>query len=162
MRRVRHLPPGRFIRRTLCLLRTVCLAASRAGKLRDCGEPQWVFGSDQGMGLISEVFTSDSLSKVQGSIAIGHVRYSTAGESNINNAQPLMVNCREGQIAIAHNGNLVNAVTLRNELNEEGVVFLTNSDTEVIVNLIARNYQNGIVEAIKKVSGIIKALMRLC
>mgnify|MGYP003602120745 CR=1 FL=1 len=110
----------------------------------------------RGMGLISEVFTSDSLSKVQGSIAIGHVRYSTAGESNINNAQPLMVNCREGQIAIAHNGNLVNAVTLRNELNEEGVVFLTNSDTEVIVNLIARNYQNGIVEAIKKVSGIIK------
>ncbi len=110
----------------------------------------------RGMGLVSEVFTSDALSKKEGSIAIGHVRYSTAGESNINNAQPLMVNCREGQLAIAHNGNLVNANELREQLSDEGVVFLTNSDTEVIVNLIARNYQNGIVEAIKKVSKIIQ------
>ncbi|MFA0816610.1 MAG: amidophosphoribosyltransferase [Anaerofustis sp.] len=110
----------------------------------------------RGMGLVSEVFTSDALSKVDGRIAIGHVRYSTAGESNINNAQPLMVNCREGQIAIAHNGNLTNTVSLRNALNDDGVVFLTRSDTEVIVNLIARNYQKGIVEAIKKISGIIR------
>lgn len=110
----------------------------------------------RGMGLVSEVFTSESLSKIKGRIAIGHVRYSTAGESNINNAQPLMVNCKDGQVAIAHNGNLINACDLRDKLSDDGVVFLTNSDTEVIINLIARNYQKGIVEAIKKVSTIIK------
>ena len=110
----------------------------------------------RGMGLVSEIFTSEQLSNIRGTIAIGHARYSTAGESNINNAQPLLVNCRDGQIALAHNGNLVNVKDLRNQLIDEGVVFLTDNDTEVIVNLIARNYQKGIVEAIKKVASIIR------
>jgi glutamine phosphoribosylpyrophosphate amidotransferase len=77
----------------------------------------------RGMGLVSEVFTSDALSKVDGRIAIGTCTLLHCGRSNINNAQPLMVNCREGQIAIAHNGNLTNTVSLRNALNDDGVVF---------------------------------------
>lgn len=115
----------------------------------------------RGMGLVSDVFTSKAAHEMPGRLAIGHVRYSTAGASNIINAQPQMVNCRDGQIAIAHNGNLVNAKALRDIIIEQGGVFSTDTDTEVILNLIARNYSQGIVEAIKRVSQVIRGAYAL-
>lgn len=89
-----------------------------------------------GMGLVSHVFDEDSLSKLKGHIAIGHNRYSTRGSSKLNNAQPFLVGDGERQIAIAHNGNIINAERLRKELDEQHYHFNTSSDTEVIANLI--------------------------
>ncbi len=110
----------------------------------------------RGMGLVGDVFNTSELQEIEGDIAIGHVRYSTAGESDLKNAQPLTVKCKDWDIALAHNGNLVNADALKNMLQDEGVIFMTNSDTEVIANLIARNYKLGIVSALKRVMQIIK------
>jgi amidophosphoribosyltransferase len=93
----------------------------------------------KGLGLVSDVFDAASLAKLAGSSAIGHVRYSTAGGSQIENAQPIMVRYFEGDLAIAHNGNLTNAVDLRARLVSEGAIFQTTSDSEVIVHLIARS-----------------------
>lgn len=93
----------------------------------------------RGIGLVSDVFASGSLDRLQGHIAIGHNRYSTTGGSHIQNAQPLVVNFREGKLAIGHNGNLVNALELRREMEEQGSIFQTTSDTEVILHLIARS-----------------------
>ena len=115
----------------------------------------------RGMGLVGDVFTSEELKKQKGEIAIGHVRYSTAGDSDIKNAQPLTVNCKDWQIALAHNGNLVNADAIKNMLQDEGVIFMTSSDTEVIANLIARNYKFGIVETLKRVGQIVKGAYAL-
>jgi amidophosphoribosyltransferase len=91
----------------------------------------------KGMGLVSEVFDDSTLTKLQGNSAIGHVRYSTTGESKIENAQPLLVKSKYGPIAVSHNGNLVNYWDLRKELEEDGRVFLTDSDTEVISHLLS-------------------------
>lgn len=115
----------------------------------------------RGMGLVSEVFTSRELAAIEGEMAIGHVRYSTCGESNINNAQPFMANAKEGKIAIAHNGNLVNASALREMLIDDGVVFVGESDTEVILNFIARNSRSGVIESIKRVSQVISGAYSL-
>lgn len=93
----------------------------------------------RGIGLVSDVFAAGSLDRLQGHIAIGHNRYSTTGGSHIQNAQPLVVNFREGKLAIGHNGNLVNALELRREMEEQGSIFQTTSDTEVILHLIARS-----------------------
>jgi amidophosphoribosyltransferase len=92
----------------------------------------------RGVGLVSDVFSGGSLEPLRGSIAIGHNRYSTTGGSQLQNAQPLLVNFREGKLAIAHNGNLVNALALREEMEAKGSIFQTTSDTEVILHLIAR------------------------
>ncbi|MBN2898377.1 MAG: amidophosphoribosyltransferase [Clostridia bacterium] len=103
------------------------------------------------MGLVQEIFTKEVLHRLEGGdIGIGHVRYSTTGESYVANAQPLVVNYKGGSIALAHNGNLVNANTLRDELEEQGSIFQTSIDSEVIANLIARNYSLGLKEAIVK------------
>lgn len=110
----------------------------------------------KGMGLVQEVFDGQDFDKLKGDIAIGHVRYSTTGDSELNNAQPLVVNYKKGAISLAHNGNLVNAVELREILEEHGVVFQTSIDTEVIVNLLARYSEKGIVDAIQKVVAILK------
>lgn len=115
----------------------------------------------KGMGLVSEIFRGDSISNLEGNIGIGHVRYSTTGESHIENAQPLVVNYKNNQIALAHNGNLVNARALREMLEDNGVVFQTTIDSEVIVNLIARGLKNGIVESIKRMVEIIKGAYAL-
>ena len=92
-----------------------------------------------------------------GTIAIGHVRYSTAGDSNVDNAQPILIECAHGQIAIAHNGNLVNASELKDELGRHGAIFQTSTDTEVILHLYARSRavttDEAIVEAISHVQG---------
>ncbi len=90
------------------------------------------------MGLVSEAFTLDVLRKLPGKSAIGHVRYSTAGSSELKNAQPFVVDYAKGGLAIAHNGNLTNAHLIRSELESNGSIFQSNMDTEVIVHLIAR------------------------
>jgi amidophosphoribosyltransferase len=90
------------------------------------------------MGLVSDAFNRDVLSRLPGSTAIGHVRYSTAGSSELRNAQPFLFEYAGGSIAIAHNGNLVNATELRAELEAAGSLFQTSSDTEVIVHLMAK------------------------
>lgn len=90
------------------------------------------------MGLVNEVITPENLDKLHGDIAIGHVRYSTAGSSVRANAQPLVTKYVKGQLAIAHNGNLVNAVDLREELEKNGAIFQTTIDSEVIAYLVAK------------------------
>ncbi|HEX4419555.1 MAG TPA: amidophosphoribosyltransferase [Kofleriaceae bacterium] len=90
------------------------------------------------MGLVSDVFNREVLAGLPGSTAVGHVRYSTAGSSELRNAQPFLFEYAGGQLAIAHNGNIVNANELRAELDASGSIFQTNSDTEVIVHLMAK------------------------
>lgn len=109
------------------------------------------------MGLVQEVFNSDILDRLPADIGIGHVRYSTTGESYVSNAQPLVVRYKGGSIALAHNGNLVNAMDIRTRLEDEGSIFQTSIDTEVIANLIAKNYHLGIkeavIESVKEIKG---------
>ncbi|MGN0316501.1 MAG: amidophosphoribosyltransferase [Lachnospira sp.] len=111
------------------------------------------------MGLVNEVFNPESLEKLKGNIGVGHVRYSTAGSSVRENAQPLVINYVKGTLGMAHNGNLLNAVELRDELSYTGAIFQTTIDSEVIAYLIARERLNvGTVEdavknAMKKIKG---------
>jgi amidophosphoribosyltransferase len=100
------------------------------------------------MGLVADIFTEDVLKSVRGMLAIGHTRYSTAGDSALLNAQPIMVQSNKGMIALAHNGNLVNATEIRGRLESQGSIFQTNSDTEVIVHLIALSREETLPEAI--------------
>ena len=103
------------------------------------------------IGLVSEVFPNpDSLHGLKGDLAIGHVRYSTSGESSLENAQPLLIKYRRGSIAISHNGNLVNGVELRQSLEDKGSIFQTTTDSELIAHLIAREQDVDIEEAIAK------------
>ncbi len=109
------------------------------------------------LGLVQEVFPERTLAQLPGDRAIGHVRYSTAGGSHIKNAQPIAVEYAEGSIAVAHNGNLTNANELKLELEAEGSIFATTSDTEVLVHLIARSRERTtrarIASALKRVKG---------
>lgn len=109
-------------------------------------------------GLVSECFETDALAEKLGSgnLGIGHVRYSTAGDKGIANAQPLLVRYRGGEMALAHNGNLVNAECLRKTLEEMGTIHQTDVDTEIIANLIARSADNDVVESLKKASQTIR------
>jgi amidophosphoribosyltransferase len=100
------------------------------------------------MGLVSEVFSNETLNNLTGHAAIGHVRYSTAGDSVLKNAQPVLGEFKLGSIAIAHNGNLINADILRELLEDSGCVFQTSIDSEVILNLIARGAKKGILQSI--------------
>ena len=99
------------------------------------------------MGQVAEVFSQRVLAELNGPYAIGHTRYSTAGDTVLKNAQPLMVNCQKGQVALGHNGNLVNASTIRRELESRGDIFQTTSDTEVILHYFARSKHSGIPES---------------
>src|SRR5437763_8105248 len=101
------------------------------------------------MGSVADIFTEDVLSTLRGKLAIGHTRYSTAGDSALLNAQPILVQSNKGSIAVAHNGNLVNAHEVRARLERQGSIFQTNSDTEVIVHLIALSREQTLPEAIK-------------
>ncbi|KZE47939.1 amidophosphoribosyltransferase [Brevibacillus parabrevis] len=103
----------------------------------------------RGMGLVSEAFGKGDLEKFRGHIAIGHTRYTTAGSSKIENAQPLFFRYAQGSMAVAHNGNLVNAAVLRKELEAKGSIFQTTSDTEVIAHLIARSESRDLPGAVK-------------
>jgi amidophosphoribosyltransferase len=117
----------------------------------------------RGMGYVADVFDSAAFAKVPGTAAVGHVRYSTAGESKLANAQPLLIECGHGQIAIGHNGNLVNATELREELVRQGSIFQSSSDTEVIVHLFARskapNAIDAVVDAVSQVQGAFSLVM---
>jgi amidophosphoribosyltransferase len=108
----------------------------------------------KGMGLVPDVFKKYNLSDLKGFTGIGHVRYSTTGDSTIENSQPLIVNFKGGTIAIAHNGNLVNSADLRAEFESHGQVFLTSSDTEVIARLMVKQLLK------KGVLGALEELMR--
>ncbi|KAL0422863.1 UNVERIFIED_CONTAM: Amidophosphoribosyltransferase 2, chloroplastic [Sesamum latifolium] len=116
-----------------------------------------VLQSVTGVGLVSEVFNQSKLDKLPGDVAIGHVRYSTAGSSMLKNVQPFVAGYRFGSVGVAHNGNLVNYQALRAELEENGSIFNTSSDTEVVLHLIAiskaRPFFMRIVEACEKLEG---------
>jgi len=100
------------------------------------------------MGHVNDIFTADRLKDLPGNAAIGHVRYSTAGDSSKRNAQPIAVDYAGGSVAVGHNGNLVNAVELRERLEADGSIFTTTSDTEVIVHLIARSRERTLPERV--------------
>lgn len=112
----------------------------------------------KGMGLVPDVFKEENLRQLPGDIALGHVRYSTTGSSQIRNAQPFMVHFKDLNIAIGHNGNLINTWELRQELENEGVIFQTTMDSEVIVHLLAK-YLNGstieeaLIKTLAKIQG---------
>jgi amidophosphoribosyltransferase len=110
----------------------------------------------KGMGLISDVFKEEILSNMKGKVSVGHVRYSTTGASTVSNAQPLVIKYKMGNIALTHNGNLVNADVLRDLLEDGGAVFQTSIDSEVIANLIARYAKNGLETAIQETMQAIK------
>jgi amidophosphoribosyltransferase len=115
------------------------------------------------MGLVADIFTEDVFSRLRGTLAIGHTRYSTAGDSALLNAQPIMVQSNKGMMALAHNGNLVNAQEIRARLEGQGSIFQTNSDTEVIVHLIALSKEQTLPEAmadaLRRVEGAFSLVM---
>ncbi len=109
------------------------------------------FYSKIGQGEVQEVFSKEDLLKLKGKIAIGHTRYSTYGASDIRNAQPIVVKCSKGLLALVHNGNLVNAKYLRKKLEQQGAIFQTSTDSEVILHLISHSNEKSLVEVLKKV-----------
>jgi amidophosphoribosyltransferase len=129
------------------------IAAADGGKVR----------VSRAMGYVADTFDGGALSELPGRIAIGHVRYSTAGESRLANAQPILIDCAHGQIAICHNGNLVNASELREDLVRQGSIFQSNSDTEVVLHLYARSgavsVDDAVVESVSQVQGAFCLLM---
>ena len=115
------------------------------------------------MGYVADAFDGETLSALPGRVAVGHVRYSTAGESKLSNAQPILIDCAHGQIAISHNGNLVNGGELRDDLVRQGSIFQSSSDTEVVLHLYARSQarsvEDAIVESVSQVQGAYSFLM---
>jgi amidophosphoribosyltransferase len=115
------------------------------------------------MGYVADVFDAETLASLPGSMAIGHVRYSTAGQSSVANAQPFLIECAHGQMAICHNGNLVNATELRDTLVRHGSIFQSTTDTEVILHLYARSraatVEDAIIDAVSQVQGAFSLAM---
>jgi amidophosphoribosyltransferase len=109
------------------------------------------------VGHVQEIFTPEAITRLPGAAAIGHTRYSTAGDTTLLNAQPIMIDCNKGKIAVGHNGNLTNAIELRRRLEHRGSIFQTTSDTEVIVHLVARsaarNLSGALADALNQVEG---------
>lgn len=114
------------------------------------------------MGLVSDVFKVEHLQELQGNLSIGHVRYATSGSKTIENAQPMLSQSKLGPIAVAHNGQLVNYVQLREMFEETGADFSSSSDTEVIVKLIARGYKKGLERALTDTIQMIKGSFAIC
>jgi amidophosphoribosyltransferase len=112
---------------------------------------------EKGMGYVADLFNEARLERLHGDLALGHVRYSTAGASSALNAQPILIDCWRGSIALAHNGNLTNAAGLRHELERDGAIFHSTSDSEVILHLISRSrrrtLQEAFVEALRMIQG---------
>lgn len=125
----------------------------------DTAGPKGCVQSYKGMGLVNEVFNGENLGKLKGDIGVGHVRYSTAGESTRENAQPLVLNYIKGTLALAHNGNLINTPGLRQELAYGGAIFQTTIDSEVIAYHIARDrvaaptVEEAVARAMRKIQG---------
>src|SRR5215471_18418503 len=115
------------------------------------------------MGLVADIFTEKKLSRIRGTLAIGHTRYSTTGDSALLNAQPILVQSNKGTMAVAHNGNLTNAQSIRSRMEGLGSIFQTSSDTEVIVHLIAQSREqtlpDAIADALRRVEGAFSLVM---
>src|ERR1041384_4043211 len=115
------------------------------------------FRVHRGMGLVPQVFDSEILHRLSGQMAVGHTRYSTTGSSHLRNAQPLTGDCQLGQIAIAHNGNLTNAMLLREELEARGSMFQTTVDSEIVLHLLAQptlgKTENNLVQTMRRLEG---------
>ena len=129
----------------------------------DTNGPKGVVKSHKGMGLVNEVFAPEQLSALKGDIGVGHTRYSTAGSSTRENAQPLVLNYVKGTLGLAHNGNLVNAPELRRELEYTGAIFQTTIDSEVIAYHIAREriHTGSVEEAVSRAMDKIKGAYSL-
>jgi len=117
----------------------------------------------RGMGVVSQVFDEDKLRNLKGTLAIGHNRYSTTGQARVANIQPLTVKTKAGVIGLAHNGNLVNAIELRKDMEQSGSIFATTADSEVILHLIARSrkkrLEDMIIDAVSQVAGAYSLLL---
>ena len=115
------------------------------------------------LGHVQEIFTPDVIAQLPGEVAIGHTRYSTAGDTSLMNAQPVVIDCNKGKLALGHNGNLTNAIEVRRRLEHRGSIFQSTSDTEVIVHLIARssarNLSGAIADALNQVEGAYSLLL---
>src|SRR5438034_3863999 len=115
------------------------------------------------MGYVADVFSEDVIAKLKGVNAIGHTRYSTAGDSSEGNAQPIVVKCTYGTVALVHNGNLINAMSLREDLERQGAIFQSTSDSEVILHLLARSqtgdFIDALAETLAKVQGAFSLLL---
>jgi amidophosphoribosyltransferase len=115
------------------------------------------------LGHVQEIFTPEVIAQLPGAAAIGHTRYSTAGDTSLMNAQPVVIDCNKGKLALGHNGNLTNALEVRRRLEHRGSIFQTTSDTEVIVHLIARssprNLSGAIADALNQVEGAYSLLL---
>lgn len=129
------------------------IVASREGKLH----------LEVGMGRVADVFNDDRLERLHGNMALGHNRYSTAGDSALHNAQPCLINYSEGSLALAHNGNLVNSQSIRQELVSKGAIFQSTNDSEVIVHLMAQAKEESFADraaaALKQVKGAYSLLL---
>jgi amidophosphoribosyltransferase len=116
------------------------------------------------MGYVSDIFQEEQLARLTGRTAIGHVRYSTAGKVSINEAQPFAVKCAFGALALCHNGNLPDAGEARQQLEADGAIFSSTSDTEVVLHRIARsragNLPDAIIDALKNEDGAFSMLLR--
>ncbi len=127
----------------------------------DAGEARSV----KGMGLVSDVFDDEAMGRLGGRTALGHVRYSTSGTSDLRNAQPVVVDYRGGPLALAHNGNLTNQRALRARLVEEGAIFQTDSDSELVVHLVARSRREDeaaqLDDALSQVTGAFSLVMTI-
>jgi len=119
--------------------------------------------SHKSLGHVQEIFTPAVIAHLPGSAAIGHTRYSTAGDNTVMNAQPVVIDCNKGKLALGHNGNLTNAMEVRRRLEHRGSIFQTTSDTEVVVHLIARsaarNLPGAIADALNQVEGAYSLVM---
>ena len=120
--------------------------------------------AERGMGYVSDIFNSqESLKRLPGRHSIGHVRYSTAGSVSLREAQPFVINCHRGQIALCHNGNLPDADQMRNRLEKDGAIFSSTSDTEVVLHMIARSkatsLYDSLVETFNNVEGAFSMLL---
>lgn len=121
------------------------------------------FYAEKGMGLVADIYTKQVLRNLPGHMAIGHNRYSTAGGNNLKNVQPLVINFALGNLALAHNGNLINAIMLRSELEAYGAIFQSTTDSEVIVHLIAHSRADSllarIIDALSQVRGAFSVVL---
>lgn len=115
------------------------------------------------MGYVADVFSEEAMARLNGVNAIGHTRYSTAGDSNEGNAQPIVVNCRYGTVALVHNGNLINALSLREKLEQDGAIFQSTSDSEVILHLLTKSEASDLFgalgETLSQVQGAFSLLL---
>src|SRR3979411_3010412 len=118
---------------------------------------------EKGMGLVADIFQPDVLARLPGDAALGHTRYSTAGDTSLMNAQPMVIECNKGKLALGHNGNLPSAAKWRRTLEHRGSIFQSTSDTEVIVHLVARsqarNLSGALADALNQVEGAYSLLV---